>query len=104
MDKTFKDEAKLSSITIRHCAQMRSWFVYIVECSDQSLYTGITNDIEKRIITHNKGKGSKAVVGKRPVILVYSEIYKNKIEAARREFEIKSWKREKKLQLINTGG
>ncbi len=76
-------------------------FVYIVECSDGSLYTGYTLDIKKRVNHHNTSKlGAKALKGKLPVKLVYSEIYDNKSQALKREIEIKSWPRIKKLQLI----
>ena len=53
------------------------WFVYIVECSDKSLYTGITNDLEKRITVHNQGKGAKYTRARRPVSLKYYEIVLN---------------------------
>lgn len=76
------------------------WFVYIIECQDSSLYTGITNNLEKRLKAHNEKKGAKAVKGKLPVKLVYQERYNNRKEAAKREREIKDWKREKKLKLI----
>lgn len=78
------------------------WYVYIVECKDESFYTGITISIKRRIEEHNGKIGAKSLRGKIPVKLVYSEKYKNQIEAARREREIKSWKREKKLQLISS--
>lgn len=77
-----------------------NWHVYIVKCSDESLYTGITVDLKRRILKHNSISGAKYVRGKLPVKLVYSEIYDNQTEAAKREREIKGWKREKKLQLV----
>ena len=76
------------------------WYLYIVRCSDDSLYTGITKDINARVIKHNAGKGAKALKGKLPVKLVYSETYKNHLLAAQREIEIKSWPRIKKIELI----
>jgi putative endonuclease len=76
------------------------WHVYIVECSDGSLYTGITTDITKRVKTHNDGKGAKALKGKRPVKLVYSETFDDGTQAKKREYEIKQWKREHKVALI----
>jgi putative endonuclease len=79
------------------------WFVYIVECQDSSLYTGITNNLEKRVKTHNHKKGAKAVKGKLPVKLVYQEQYNEKQPALSRESEIKSLKREEKLKLIKKG-
>ena len=79
------------------------WFVYIIECRDNSLYTGITNNLEKRIKTHNNKRGAKAVKGKLPVNLVYQEQYNEKQPALSRESEIKSLKREEKLDLITKG-
>ena len=79
------------------------WFVYIVECQDNSLYTGITNNLEKRLKAHNEKKGAKAIKGKLPVKLVHQERYNNQKEAAKREREIKSWKREQKLELVKKG-
>ncbi len=77
------------------------WYLYILRCSDGSLYTGITTDIERRVGEHNNGRtGAKAIKGKLPAVLVYSEEYPNMTEAAKREREIKSWKREKKMDLI----
>lgn len=80
-----------------------NWFVYIVECSDKSLYTGISPDVEKRVNTHNKGLGAKSIKGKLPVRLVYTERHKNRELAAKREYNIKSWSREYKLKLIERG-
>ncbi|OGM21916.1 hypothetical protein A2714_04625 [Candidatus Woesebacteria bacterium RIFCSPHIGHO2_01_FULL_38_9] len=77
------------------------YFVYIVRCSDNSLYTGFTNNIEHRVWQHNNSKfGAKSIKGKRPVNLVYSETYETLGEALRREREIKGWRREKKQELI----
>jgi len=78
------------------------YFIYIAKCSDNSLYTGITSNIKKRIWQHNNSKyGAKSVRGKRPVHLVYSEVYSTIYEALKREKEIKGWDRKKKLNLIN---
>ena len=76
------------------------WFVYIVECSDGSLYTGITTNLERRVTQHNSKKGAKSVMGKLPVKLMYHETAENTVSAAKREREIKSWSRKKKLDLI----
>ncbi len=76
------------------------WYVYILKCSDDSLYTGITKDINKRVDRHNKGRGAKYVLGKRPVTLMHKERFGNLANAMKREREIKSWGREKKLRLI----
>ena len=77
-----------------------SWFLYIVECSDKTLYTGITTNLKRRVSEHNAKKGAKSIKGKLPVKLVYNESFKNQIDAAKREREIKSWKRKYKLLLI----
>lgn len=72
-----------------------------MECNDQSLYTGITNDLQKRIIVHNSGKGAKYTKARLPVKLVYKEYYRTKSDCLKREFEIKKLKRTEKLKLIN---
>ena len=79
------------------------WYLYIVEGSDKSLYTGITTDLKRRLVEHNTDnlKGAKSLRGKRPVQLVYNEEYKTQIEAKKREAAIKNWKRKYKLLLIN---
>jgi len=77
-----------------------SYFVYILECSDNSFYVGCTNNIEKRVKQHNQSKwGAHYTKTRRPVILKYSEQFKTLIEARRREAEIKGWRREKKESL-----
>lgn len=75
-------------------------YVYILRCSDESLYTGWTNSLEKRIKAHNSGKGAKYTKPRLPVELVYFEEYEDKIEAMKREYEIKQLTRVKKLKLI----
>ena len=82
---------------------MGSHFVYIVRCSDNSLYTGYTNNIEARINKHNAGKGAKYTKIRRPVVLVYQEMYETKSEALHREYEIKTFTRQRKLKLIEEG-
>lgn len=77
-----------------------SWYLYLVQGSDNSLYTGITTDIRRRVQEHNQKKGAKALKGKLPVKLVYQETFPDQISAAKREREIKGWRREKKLKLI----
>jgi len=78
-----------------------NWFIYIVKCRDNSLYTGITTDLNRRVAQHNNGEGAKSLRGKRPVKLVYYERFKSQKDAAKREKAIKNWKRENKLKLIN---
>ena len=78
-----------------------SYFIYILECADKSLYVGYTNDLKKRLQKHNTSKyGAHYTKIRRPVILVHAEEYAILKDARKREFEIKSWRREKKLSLI----
>ncbi len=81
---------------------MSKYHVYIVECSDGSLYTGYTTDIDRRMNQHNQGKASRITRTKLPVSLVYYEIFADKSSALKREAEIKTWPRSKKLALVNT--
>ena len=76
-------------------------YVYILKCSDDSLYTGWTNNLEKRFKAHSTGKGAKYTKARLPVELVYYEEFEDKIEAMKREYEIKQLKRKEKLELIN---
>lgn len=75
-------------------------YTYIVECSDGSLYTGWTNNVEKRVEDHNNGKGAKYTKARRPVTLVYYETFHSKEEAMKREYAIKHMTREQKKKLI----
>nr|WP_248484800.1 GIY-YIG nuclease family protein [Tepidibacter aestuarii] len=75
-------------------------YVYIIECSDGTLYTGYTNDLDKRINTHNKGRGAKYTRCRLPVKLRYYEEYGSKGEALKREYKIKQMTRQQKLKLI----
>ncbi len=78
-------------------------FVYILECSDKTLYTGWTGNMEKRIREHNNGKsGARYTRGRRPVRLVYFEACTTISEALKREAAIKKLSRAQKLQLIKT--
>ena len=76
------------------------WYVYILECSDGTLYTGITTDLDKRIGTHNKGKGSKYCKTRLPVILKMFYMIGNRSKASKEEYRIKKLTREEKLKLI----
>lgn len=77
-------------------------YVYILKCSDNTLYTGWTVDVENRIKIHNSGKGSKYTRGRTPVDLIYVESFNDKTEAQKREYEIKKLSRTKKLNLIKS--
>ncbi len=76
-------------------------YVYIVKCSDDTLYTGYTNDLKKRIHMHNSGKGAKYTKHRTPLILLYYEVFEEKGDALRREYAIKKLTRVEKLELIN---
>lgn len=79
---------------------MENNYTYIVECSDHTLYTGWTNDLEKRIRAHNEGKGAKYTKSRRPVRLVYFETFSTKEEAMSREYRIKKMSRQEKIRLF----
>jgi putative endonuclease len=76
------------------------WIVYILECSDKSLYTGITNDLHRRLEAHDRGLGAKYTKHRRPLTIRYGEIQKTKGAALKREAAIKSLDRTAKLALI----
>lgn len=78
------------------------WLVYIVECADRSLYTGVTNDLEQRMAAHQAGKGAKYTKHRRPLVLRYTEMLDSKSAALRREAAIKALARAAKLTLIAT--
>jgi putative endonuclease len=83
----------------------REWFVYIVQCRNGELYTGVTRDLARRLKEHNTDNilGSKFVRSRRPASLKYKEIRKSKSDALKREHEIKSWSRKKKFALFMKG-
>ena len=76
------------------------WYLYILRCKDNSLYTGITTDVEKRLEAHRSGKGAKYTRGRGPLELVYKEECGDHSDALKRELEIKAMTREEKLKLI----
>ncbi len=82
-------------------ASFMGWQIYIIECCDGSLYTGITIDLEKRLAAHNAGKGAKYTTSRRPVQLVYEENAASRSEASKRENAIKKLRRSAKLALCN---
>lgn len=79
-------------------------YTYIVRCSDGTLYTGCTTDLDRRIAAHNKGKGAKYTRSRIPVELVYWEEWTTLSEAGQREAAIKKLNRIKKLQLVEMQG
>jgi putative endonuclease len=80
---------------------MKSYYVYILKCIDNSYYTGITNNIERRMQEHNEGLNKTCFTyNKRPLLLVYHSVFTNPIEAIAFEKQIKGWSRKKKEALI----
>lgn len=81
-----------------------SWFVYIVECSDGTLYCGITCDMDRRINEHNglQPGGAKYTRSRRPVRLVSSAIFENRSEASRAEYKIKKTRKDKKILILKS--
>jgi len=77
-------------------------YVYILKCKDGSLYTGYTNNLEKRLKVHNEGNGAKYTKARLPVELVYFEEYETKSEAMKRELEIKKMKKSEKIKKITS--
>lgn len=78
------------------------YYVYILECLDKSLYTGITTDLERRFFEHKSGKGGHYTRSRGVRKVVYSEKCKNRSVASKREAEIKKWNRQKKISLIKS--
>ena len=78
------------------------WMVYMLECADKTLYTGITNNLDRRMAEHEAGKGAKYTKGRGPFRLVYRETCQGRAEASRRETAIKVLDRAHKLQLCTS--
>jgi putative endonuclease len=72
------------------------WCVYIVRCREDSLYVGHSADVERRVERHNDGRGSRFTSGRRPVRLVYMEVFSSRLAAIARERQLKRWTRRKK--------
>ena len=80
-----------------------TWFVYFLRCNDNSLYAGITTDIERRLYQHNHSKlGAKYTRAKRPVTLAFIETASNKSSASKREYQLKQLSKAQKEQLVST--
>ncbi len=80
-----------------------SWYVYVLRCGDGTLYTGITDNIPRRLAAHRAGKGAKYTRGRGPLELVYAEEVPDKSTALRREYQIKRLTRQEKERLIKSG-
>jgi putative endonuclease len=84
---------------------MNDWFVYILRCADDSLYTGITTELDRRVAEHNdksKKLGARYTRSRQPVTLIYHETFESRSLASKREAEIKRLKRQQKLLLITS--
>lgn len=82
-------------------SESRQWVVYIVKCLNKSFYTGVTNNIKRRIHKHNSAKGGKYTRAFGPVKLLWTEHQPDKSSALKREAQLKNWSRHKKQALIN---
>jgi putative endonuclease len=78
------------------------YFLYILKCKDNSFYTGITTNVERRFKEHKNGVGGHYTSSKKAVKIVYTERHPDRSSASKREAEIKSWRREKKLELLKS--
>ena len=78
-----------------------SHYVYVLRCSDDTLYTGYTTDVQRRVAEHDAGEGAKYTRGRTPVELVHVEEYSSKSAAMSREYEIKQLKRGEKERLVD---
>ena len=99
--KLKNDGHPLLNAVIRSDSDDRKYYTYILRCIDNSLYTGYTTDLEKRIAAHNSGKGAKYTKFRRPVTLAYFETFNTKQEAQRREALIKQMTKREKEKLIS---
>ena len=79
----------------------KCWYLYILRCGDGSLYTGITTDVDARLVQHRSGKGAKYTRGRGPLELVYREKCEDHSQALKRELAVKAMSREEKQKLIN---
>lgn len=77
-----------------------AWYVYMLRCGDGTLYTGVTDDVERRLAVHRAGKGAKYTRGRGPLELVYAEEVPDKSAALRREYQIKRLTKQEKEGLI----
>ena len=80
----------------------QTWYLYILRCGDDTLYTGITTDVEKRLEAHRSGKGAKYTRGRAPLELAYREVCGSHSQALKREYQVKALSRQEKQRLIRT--
>ena len=79
----------------------RSWLVYVLRCGDGTLYTGVTNDLDRRLVAHRSGRGARYVAGRLPLEVAYTEGAAGRGAALRREAAIKRLRRAEKLRLLD---
>ena len=79
------------------------YFVYLIQCQDGTIYTGVTTDIDRRFQEHKNSKGGHYTSSRKVVKVLYTESHKDRSNALKRESQIKDWRREKRLNLINFG-
>jgi len=89
---------------LRFAYDMPAYFVYLLECSDGSIYTGIATDVARRFQEHQKGIGSHFTRARKVKNVLYTEKHPTRSSALKREYEIKGWTRKKKLLLVQQGG
>ena len=82
--------------------EKQPWYLYILQCGDGTLYTGITDDVSRRFSAHCSGKGAKYTRGRSPLTLVYQECLADRSAASKREYAVKNLSRQEKLALIAT--
>jgi predicted GIY-YIG superfamily endonuclease len=80
--------------------QVEPWFCYMLRCRDGSLYVGMTNDVAGRVGKHNRGLGPEFTKRRRPVELIWSQEFLDRLAARERDVELKGWSRKKKLSLV----
>lgn len=80
------------------------WTLYILECGDGTFYTGITNDLESRLLKHQEGDGAKYTRGRGPLSVVYAEEFGSRSLASKREAQVKAMSRKQKLELMSRSG
>lgn len=98
----YTDSSKIALSGLRTVRCRGMYYVYLIECEDTSLYTGITTDVERRLREHQEGTGGHFTRARKAVRVVYTEPHPDRSSASKREAEIKKWPREKKLELIGT--
>tara|TARA_R110000851_G_scaffold251971_5_gene404502 strand:+ start:3444 stop:3875 length:432 start_codon:yes stop_codon:yes gene_type:complete len=98
--KSHKPAAVKNMEEAKRIKEKGMWYIYMVECADGTIYTGISNNVSKRILAHNSGKGAKYTKTRLPVTLKWSQSCENRSEASKEEYKIKKLSRKEKLQKI----